>query len=256
MSAFHLDPTEDVMILDWGDIPADTPVGAASFQTCAFYAEGAVPGLYANLQLFDADNGMNTTGRIPLGHAIRAPLEGSGDVFPYCRNQQLSTVYFQPPLELGDSDGVPAAEGALRNPLSFTDLDGDGRHDFSFSIDFDYPSPLTNPRGQAVLLTGVPAAGLSGGDRLSDLFVGGAYVGTTDLFRNVYLILYGPGCNAADLASPYGLLDSADIVSFVDSFTSGVPAERQPADQAEPIFVLDLNDILTFIRAFEAGCPG
>ena len=61
----------------------------------------------------------------------------------------------------------------------------------------------------------------------------------------------GAPCNGADLAAPFGLLDLADVVAFVDAFMAQDPA----ADLAEPMGLLDLADVLAFVTAFGDGCP-
>lgn len=60
-----------------------------------------------------------------------------------------------------------------------------------------------------------------------------------------------PGCNAADIAEPYGILDLADISAFVMGFLANDPI----SDLAAPFGVWDLQDILAFQTAFLAGCP-
>ncbi len=59
-----------------------------------------------------------------------------------------------------------------------------------------------------------------------------------------------PGCNAADLAEPYGILDLADISAFIGAFVA-----QDPAGDLDGNTIFDLNDITTFIGAFNAGCP-
>ncbi|USN98615.1 MAG: hypothetical protein H6810_10645 [Phycisphaeraceae bacterium] len=59
------------------------------------------------------------------------------------------------------------------------------------------------------------------------------------------------GCNPADVAEPYGVLDLADVQAFVGAFVAGGPL----ADIAEPFGVLDLADVQAFIGSFLAGCP-
>lgn len=59
------------------------------------------------------------------------------------------------------------------------------------------------------------------------------------------------GCNAADLAEPFGVLDLGDVQAFIAAFTGGDLA----ADIAAPFGVLDLADVQTFISAFTGGCP-
>lgn len=60
-----------------------------------------------------------------------------------------------------------------------------------------------------------------------------------------------PGCNAADGAEPFGVLDLADISAFVGAFVSGGAG----ADLVEPFGVHDLADISAFVGAFVGGCP-
>jgi hypothetical protein len=65
-------------------------------------------------------------------------------------------------------------------------------------------------------------------------------------------ICEGPaGCNAADVAAPYGILDLADISAFVQSFMMQDPI----ADIAPPAGVFDLEDLNAFVSTFMQGCP-
>ncbi|USN99663.1 MAG: hypothetical protein H6810_03100 [Phycisphaeraceae bacterium] len=59
------------------------------------------------------------------------------------------------------------------------------------------------------------------------------------------------GCNAADIAEPYNILDLADITGFIDAFLN----QQDAADNSEPFGVWDLSDITGFVDAFLAGCP-
>lgn len=61
-----------------------------------------------------------------------------------------------------------------------------------------------------------------------------------------------PGCNAADQAEPFGVLDLADLTAFIAAFTGNDP----DADLAQPVGVLDLADLTAFINLFLNGCPG
>jgi len=63
--------------------------------------------------------------------------------------------------------------------------------------------------------------------------------------------LGGGGCNDADVAEPFGVLDLADIAAFVSAFTTQDPL----ADLAEPFGVFDLADLSAFVGAFTGGCP-
>jgi hypothetical protein len=61
----------------------------------------------------------------------------------------------------------------------------------------------------------------------------------------------GGGCNPADLAEPFGVLDLSDINAFTGAFV----AQEPPADLAAPFGVFDLADINAFTGAFVDGCP-
>jgi hypothetical protein len=61
----------------------------------------------------------------------------------------------------------------------------------------------------------------------------------------------GPaGCNPADLAEPFGVLDLGDVQAFVGAFVAGDPLADLTGEG-----VLDLADIGVFLSAFTAGCP-
>ncbi|MBZ0171842.1 MAG: hypothetical protein K8E66_05635 [Phycisphaerales bacterium] len=59
------------------------------------------------------------------------------------------------------------------------------------------------------------------------------------------------GCNAADIAEPFGVLDLGDISAFVTAFVAQDPV----ADLAPPAGVFDLADLGAFVSAFIGGCP-
>ena len=59
------------------------------------------------------------------------------------------------------------------------------------------------------------------------------------------------GCNAADIAEPFDVLDLGDVQAFIAAFT-GTAAD---ADIAAPFGVWDLADVQLFIAEFSAGCP-
>jgi hypothetical protein len=61
----------------------------------------------------------------------------------------------------------------------------------------------------------------------------------------------GPaGCNAADLAEPFGLLDLADVNAFASAFLGG-----DPLADLDGSGLLDLSDVNLFVSAFVSGCP-
>jgi hypothetical protein len=57
-------------------------------------------------------------------------------------------------------------------------------------------------------------------------------------------------CNDADLAEPFGVLDTLDIDAFVVAFLA-----REPEADLNEDTIYDLGDIGAFIDAFIAGCP-
>jgi len=97
----------------------------------------------------------------------------------------------------------------------------------------DFAQPLVNPDNPAETFDVIASA-------TSDPYIGffGPGAGT-------------PGCHAADLAEPFGILDLADVDAFIPAFLAGEPL----ADLAEPFGVFDLADVDVFIPAFLGGCP-
>jgi len=75
-----------------------------------------------------------------------------------------------------------------------------------------------------------------------------AYTGTP---IELDLSFGSPACNPGDIAAPFGLIDLADLDSFIGAFAAGDPV----ADLAAPLGFIDLSDIDAFIAAFLAGCP-
>jgi hypothetical protein len=67
---------------------------------------------------------------------------------------------------------------------------------------------------------------------------------------SVTVSIGGGGCNDADLSEPFGVLDLADINTFVSAFLG-----QQPAADIDGNGIYDLSDISAFVAAFTAGCP-
>jgi hypothetical protein len=59
------------------------------------------------------------------------------------------------------------------------------------------------------------------------------------------------GCNAADLAEPFGVLDFSDVVAFLGAFG----AMDSAADLAAPTGVFDFSDVVAYLGLFGGGCP-
>ena len=64
------------------------------------------------------------------------------------------------------------------------------------------------------------------------------------------LTVQGPEC-LPDIAPPFGVLDLADVQTFVAGFLAGDPA----SDMAAPFGVYDLADLQAFVSGFMGGCP-
>ena len=58
------------------------------------------------------------------------------------------------------------------------------------------------------------------------------------------------GCNEADLAEAFGVLDLSDINAFTTAFVS-----QDDAGDLDANGIFDLADINLFVNAFVAGCP-
>jgi hypothetical protein len=58
------------------------------------------------------------------------------------------------------------------------------------------------------------------------------------------------GCNAADIAEPYNILDLADLTAFIIAFTG-----LDPVADLDNNGLFDLTDLTLYITAFNAGCP-
>lgn len=71
-----------------------------------------------------------------------------------------------------------------------------------------------------------------------------------DFSLSVYGTAAADGCNPADIAQPFGVLDLADVSAFISAFLA-----QAPTADIVPDGVWDLADVQAFILAFMAGCP-
>ncbi|MCC5824215.1 MAG: dockerin type I domain-containing protein [Phycisphaerales bacterium] len=150
------------LVIDWGDVPADTVVDAVQLRYSSRHedtpdADGnpsGVIGFGAEWSWNDGDNGRNSClTRTPLVSMTMFNLPGS--LNPGSRTTYTFTVDLADSgisFEIGDSDGDP--QGAdVHNPFFFItdtsgdgfpdgDLDGDGLADFSFGQRFFQPGTV------------------------------------------------------------------------------------------------------------------
>lgn len=112
-----------------------------------------------------------------------------------------------------------------------------------FSPDFQFGGITVNANGCAASGTATVTIGENTGSGLG--------IGSGRVQLVPFTVLPGAQpCNAADLATPFEVLDLADINAFIDSFTNQLPAGDLDTDG-----VWDLTDIGLFITAFTGGCP-
>lgn len=106
----------------------------------------------------------------------------------------------------------------------------------SFTIDGG-GGTLTGSTFEVSGTIGQPDAGVLAGSTFS--LRGGFWMAAADT-----------GCNPADIAQPFGLLDLNDINTFIGAFIS-----QDLLGDVNGDGLLDLADINVFISSFLAGCP-
>jgi hypothetical protein len=121
-----------------------------------------------------------------------------------------------------------------------TDLDG-----------IDPADPITNG---GIVLSAEIVYDVDGDGDFEDPTGGGADPASSDqAYQTLLYVGYyddAQGCNAADIALPFGILDLQDVNTFVSAFTS-----QDPLADIDDNGIFDLVDINSFANAFLAGCP-
>ncbi len=171
-------------------------------------------GTLSNSQVIFAARDRNGSGRIDAPNELRALwLESSSG---------LSTGSPRD-LHLAADGSLVWTDGLQDRVMRLIDLnnDGDYRDAGETTIFYDASGALAN---------GLPALALP---------------------LSVTSVLAPAGCNAADLAEPFGDLTFADITSFLAAFN----ASDLAADLADPQGQFTFADITAFLAAFNAGCP-
>ena len=74
--------------------------------------------------------------------------------------------------------------------------------------------------------------------------------GSYELSGGYWVSFSDNGCNVADIASPFGILDGADVNAFISAF--GVNGSLADLNNDG---IVDGADVNAFISAFGAGCP-
>jgi hypothetical protein len=304
---------------DWGDIDGDNVIDSLTTAFATGYIDPTpndtiaddVVGNNLIIQFEDAQGGgnnpLNANSQVIAAVGIADLPAGPDTGDTNTLSGFTITVELGQPFEIGDTNGMAEEDcvGDTFNANSFTDLDGDSLHDFSWDFVFEqpgldgqdpatygnavtqgmslaYPDPVLAATGGPFPLPG--AAGSqdvysrldlrnTSGDDLFDeqasayagsWFFGGFVCSGPDLapWGGFEMQLFGPtpgtcgdtgpmGCNAADLAEPFGQLTFGDIGAFLAAFDAMEPA----ADLAEPFGQFTFGDIGAFLAAFDAGCP-
>jgi len=108
-------------------------------------------------------------------------------------------------------------------------------------------TPMTYRIGDSVALTDAFRARLS----LADQGIANVTEAGVDAFAIRDISCPVLSCNAADIALLFGVLDLADVQTFIPAFLGQDPV----ADLTKPFGVFDLADVQAFIDAFNLGCP-
>jgi len=233
-------------VVDGSGVPVMDPVDVMDFSGPRFdEQDGFLASLFANYgPRHSADVGLDIlmgnlpTGSTPADGLIRTSMDNSNVDGVTASDAAVPSVADAPNVNTG-----------IEIAIDLTELGWDGAQDillggYVVSGGFDFVSNqviggLPDAGG------GAPAENLGEVSLIDMSAIGGDQFVT--LFSNT-----GPmGCNAADLALPFGTLDFTDVVAFLTAFGTMDPA----ADLAPPFGVFDFTDVVSFLTAFGTGCP-
>ncbi len=294
-------PPEGAWVLDWGDINADAVVTSVVLaygttltdtDTDGDSIGDGIVGFDMSVTFSDADNGLDSD-RYCIFDLTLTDLPGAlpglppGYIAVYTLSLDFASAAPSLVFELGDSNGIDEAGtgisgGSIYGHPTYTDLDSDSRHDFSFAYRFDQSAIPLEQRGLVGVLLAGPSDDAPGAEDALDLYASGfdcppvqstEYSGTFNYggfncelgvkspFASMYVELYGficeapcnptGACNPADTALPAGVLNFDDVVAFLTDFgASGICS-----DLAAPIGTWNFDDVVAFLVAFGQGCP-
>ena len=210
------------------DAPATAQAGETFTATvsCDFDAMGAGDGIFGMAGLFLHGGDLNGTGPAT---ASNIALDAS---FPAL--QAAGSVSGASATRVGAGVGAaPALTGSPANLFS-VDITVDAGANNGDMITLGYDGAVVLDANNSLVLIA------SNDPNAIPLTVVGATI-----------TVGGGGCNAADIAEPFGTLDIADVVGFLQLFGAQDPA----ADLAAPMGVFDIADVVGFLQVFGGGCP-
>ena len=213
-------------------VTVDAPATAAAGETftatvlCDFDASGLGDGIFGSAGLFLFGGDVNGTGPAPASAiaidgaspALQAPGMASG--------ASANRVG-------GGVGAAPAVGGSSATLFSFdVTVDGGAMAGDIIELNFDGAVVLDANNSLITVASNDPNA------------VPLTLVGAT-------VTVGAAGCNAADISMPFGTLDIADVVGFLQLFGAMDPA----ADIAAPMGTFDIADVVGFLQVFGGGCP-
>jgi glucose/arabinose dehydrogenase len=225
-------------------------VGQNAIEEINFQPASSTGGENYGWRCYEGNNAFNTTGCPPAGslvfpihtytHAGGACSITGGEIYRGCSMPELSGTYFF-------ADVCSNQVWSLRyngvNVTDFTNRTAElfaGSNIVSFGLDAYGEMYICNLGGtvRKIVRSGGPVTDCDGD-------------GVEDACQIAAGNPPACGCNLADIAPPFGVLDLADIGAFIAGFTGQDPI----ADLAAPFGVWDLADIQAFNSAFVTGCP-
>jgi hypothetical protein len=167
-------------------------------------------------------------------------------------------VYFSTPGG-PPAEGPAIGEGHKLGDVCAADVTGDGIVDLFASMPERDAVRLYEGLGAGSFgpsqefLAGMEPGGLAAADFNADGVADIAAVNPGDRHTAFHagVSVLAPARCAADLASPFGVLDVGDAAAFVQGFRTGDPR----TDLAAPYGVWDFRDVRRFVNVLSAGCP-
>lgn len=206
-------------------------------------------GYFSDNPGFDSPSGSFTPGTA-LGFEIRGQLLAYDPAVDALAPADTEYVRVR---KFGLDTLSPMDDTTVQSTFAFGDANTNGvfHHHLQFFVE-----SMDNPSGGVwVLPFGLydPAGVLTTSDTVY-IILAAPDASDTDIDATLTIVedeFITPGpCSRADLAAPFGVLNFADVQSFLGAFGAQLPA----ADIAAPTGVWNFADIQSFLGVFGAGC--